>query len=166
MSLFLRILGQLLLILIGYAFAALAASAFVHLIFLGAAGFDAEEARWIAAGSFFVSVPVVALFVAYFAFLPAGIAIGIGEILGARDWLYYALAGGVVGALVIALFWLYEPPSIGLDTGTVASRDPMLQSPFVLATLIGAGLIGGIAYWAVAGRLAGGWKAGAILPAR
>ena len=158
MSLFLRIVGQLFLILVGYAIASLAASAFVHLIFLGASGFDAEEARWIAAGSLFVSVPIVALFVAYFAFMPATIAIGIGEILGARDWLYYAIAGGAVGASVVALFWFYEPPPSGFEPDSTPFRDPMLESPYVLFTLIGAGLLGGIAYWTVAGRLAGGWK--------
>lgn len=166
MTLFLRILGQLFLILLGYAAASAVASAFLHLIFLTSAGFEANETPVIVMGSIVFSIPFVALFVAYFAFLPAGVAIGIGEILGARDWLYYAIAGGVVGACVIALFWFYVPPSIDLEPGAVAPRDPLVENPYVLFTLIGAGLVGGIAYWAVAGRLAGGWRAAATLPAR
>lgn len=157
MTLFLRIIGQLFLILIGYAGASLAASGFIHLLFLGSAGFDAEEARWVATGSIFVSVPIIALFVSYFAFLPAVIAIGIGEVTTARDWLFYAIAGALVGAAVVALFWLNSPS--GLDEVPEAlPGDSLIGSPFVLATLVGAGMIGGIAYWAIAGRLAGGWK--------
>ncbi len=48
----------------------------------------------VATGSFIFSIPFVALFVAYFAFIPAVPAIVIAEILGKRDWLFYALAGG------------------------------------------------------------------------
>jgi hypothetical protein len=153
-TLFLRILGQLFLILLGYAGAALAASAFVHALFIGSAGLDAEEARWIATGSILVSVPVVALFVSYFAFLPAVVAIGVGEVTGARDWLFYAIAGGLVGVAVVALFWFHSP----VADPALSARPPMLGSPFVLATLIGAGMVGGMAYWAVAGRLAGSWR--------
>jgi hypothetical protein len=156
-SLFLRIIGQLFLILIGYAAASLAASAFIHLLFLGSAGFDAEEARWVATGSIFVSVPVVALFVSYFAFLPAVIAIGVGEVTSARDWLFYAVAGALVGAAVVALFWLNSPTGLEEVPETLPG-DSLIGSPFVLATLVGAGMIGGIAYWMVAGRLAGGWR--------
>ena len=156
MTIFLRILGQLFLILIGYAAATLAASAFIHAIFIGSAGFDGEEARWIAAGSFYVSVPVVALFVGYFAFLPAVVAIGIAEALGARDWLFHAIAGGLVGGSVVALFW-YTSGSIALPPSTLGP-DPMLRSPMVLLSLLAAGMVGGIAYWAVAGRLAGTWR--------
>lgn len=166
MTLFLRILGQLLLILVGYAAASLVASAFLHLIFMASAGFEAGETPVLVMGSIVFSIPFVALFVAYFAFLPAAVAIGIGEILGARDWLYYAIAGGVAGAAVVALFWFYVPPSMDLEPGAAAPRDPLVENPYVLFTLIGSGLLGGIAYWAVAGRLAGGWKTRATLPAR
>ena len=47
--------------------------------------------------------PFVALFIAYFAFIPAIPAILLGEILGKRDWLFYALAGAVVAAVVIGM---------------------------------------------------------------
>ena len=166
MTVFLRILRQLLLILVGYAAAAIVASAFLHLIFLTSAGFDADEAPVLVMGSVVFSIPFVALFTAYFAFLPAVVAIGIGEVLGARDWLYYSIAGGVVGACVIALFWYYVPPSLDLEPGAIAHRDPLVENPYVLSTIIGAGVLGGIAYWAVAGRLAGSWKSRPTLPAR
>ena len=166
MTVFLRILGQLLLILVGYAAASIVASAFLHLIFMSSAGFEADETPVLVMGSIVFSIPFVALFTAYFAFLPAVVAIGIGEILGARDWLYYSIAGGVVGACVIALFWFYVPPSLDLEPGAIAPRDPLVENPYVLFTVIGAGVIGGIAYWAVAGRLAGDWRSRATSPAR
>lgn len=159
MSLFLRILGQLFLILLGYAGASLAASAFIHLMLLGSTGVEADAAPALLMGSILFSIPFIALFVAYFAFMPAAVAIGIGEVLGARDWLFYAIAGAVVGACVVALFWVWTPPSIELDAELVPPRDPMMENPYVLFSLVGAGILGGVAYWAIAGRLAGGWRA-------
>jgi hypothetical protein len=166
MSLFLRILGQLLLILLGYAVAAMAASAFIHLIFLGSAGFGPEEAPWLVMGSIVFSVPFVALFIAYFAFVPATIAIGIAEVIGARDWLYYAIAGAIVGACMIAMFWYVAPDPILFDeTPALSNREP-LDNPYVLLAVVGGGMVGGVFYWLVAGRLAGDWRGRATSPAR
>ena len=96
-------LGRFLVIILGYAVAALAASAFLNLTFLASAGFSQEQAPTIASGALVFSVPFVALFVAYFAFMPA-VAVHPGaEILGRRDWLFYALAGAVVAAVVIGM---------------------------------------------------------------
>jgi len=58
------------------------------------------------------------------------------------------------------------PPSLDLEPGAIAHRDPLVENPYVLSTIIGAGVLGGIAYWAVAGRLAGSWKSRPTLPAR
>jgi hypothetical protein len=166
MTLFLRILGQLLLILLGYAVSALAASAFIHLIFLGSAGFGPEEAPWVVMGSIAFSVPFVALFIAYLAFIPSAVAIGIAEILGARDWLYYAIAGAIAGACVIAMFWYAIPDPILFDDAPppAPNREP-LDNPYVLLAVIGGGMVGGVFYWLVAGRLAGDWRGRPTLPA-
>jgi hypothetical protein len=167
MTVFLRIIGQLFLILLGYAVATMAASAFVHLLFLGSAGFAPEDAPWLVMGSIVFSIPLVALFIAYFAFIPAAVAIGIAEIIGARDWLYYAIAGAIVGACVIALFWYSMPYPILLDdTPPPAPNREPLDNPYVVLAVIGGGMLGGIFYWLVAGRLAGDWRGQPISPER
>ncbi len=76
-------------ILIGYA-----VSAFLNIIFLAYLGFTPEHAAQPATtASLMFSIPFVSLFVAYFAFMPACIVILVSEILGRRDWLFYALGG-------------------------------------------------------------------------
>ncbi|MFV3610049.1 cytochrome P450, partial [Mycobacterium tuberculosis] len=49
-----------LVILFGYAIAALAASAFINVLFLGSAGFTAEETRLMASGPLVVTIPLLA----------------------------------------------------------------------------------------------------------
>ncbi|MBX3572090.1 MAG: hypothetical protein KF694_07020 [Mesorhizobium sp.] len=165
MILFLRILGQLFLILFGYAAASLVASMFFHLLFLGIDGLDPRDVPPVVMGTVFVTVPIVALFISYFAFLPSAILVGLGEIIGARDWPFYAVGGGMVGACVIGLFWTWTP-SFAPGPEAAPPGEPFLGDPYVLAALVCTGMVGGIAYWAVAGRLAGGWKTVATLPAR
>ena len=135
-------------ILLGYAVAALAASAFLNVVMLAWFGLAPEETRMVATGSFVFSIPFVALFVAYFAFIPSVFAIAVGEVAGKRDWLFYALAGAVV-ALVIVGF---------SRSGEGAAFAEIADLNFALA-VIGSGMCGGIGYWLVAGRSAGGWRA-------
>lgn len=133
-------------ILVGYVIASLAASAFIHVIFFAAAGFTADEMSALATGSFFFSIPFVALFVAYFGFLPTVIAIVVAEFLGRRDWLFYALAGAFVAAVFLGF------------------ADQTFEAEFEAAGLIsmaavlGSGMVGGIFYWLSAGRWAGSWR--------
>lgn len=135
------------IIIVGYAFASLAASAFLNAVFLGTAGFTAEEAPAVAAGSMIFSIPFVALFVAYFAFIPSAFAILAGELFAKRDWLFYALAGGVIAAVVIGF----------IRGAAEAGNEAVTDLNFALA-LIGGGMFGGIAYWLVSGRTAGSWR--------
>jgi len=158
---FLLYLGRLLLILLAYALAACAASGFIHLMWLGMymgwAGVGAETAPWVTFGSIFFSIPLVALFIAYFAFVPSAVAIGIGEVLGARDWLYYAIGGGIAAAVVVAMFWYSVPAPIDFGDGTPLTeprREP-LDDPRFLMMIVGAGIVAGLVYWALAGRMAG-----------
>jgi hypothetical protein len=133
-------------ILLGYAAASLGASAFLNLIFLGAV-FGPQDAPAVASsGSLFFSVPFVALFVAYFGFIPAAAIILIAEVLARRDWLFYALGGGVVAAVFIGFLHQAADPDFQI-TGV----SPAL-------TVIGAGMVGGICYWLTAGRWAGNWQ--------
>ena len=140
-------LGRFAVIILGYAAASLAASAFLHLVSLGALGWTAEEAPFVVMGSIVFSIPFIALFVAYFAFIPSIVAILLSEIVAARDWLFYALAGAAVAIVVTGFFWQAAEP------GTVIAADPRTAM-----TMIGAGLLGGMVYWTICGRMAGSWR--------
>ncbi|TGQ90197.1 hypothetical protein EN851_21545 [Mesorhizobium sp. M8A.F.Ca.ET.208.01.1.1] len=132
-------------ILFGYAVAALAASAFLNVLFLASLGYAPAQAHPAATASLYFSIPFVALFVAYFGFMPAAVVILIAEILGRRDWLFYALAG----ALVAGVF-------LGLVDNVRESAFAVTETSAILA-VIGGGMVGGIFYWLSAGRWAGSW---------
>ncbi len=154
-------LGRLVVILAGYGVASFAASAFLTMVFIASAGFGLQEAPDMAMGSFLFAIPLVSLFVGYFAFVPTMPAILLAEILGKRDWLFYALAGGVVGAAVFGYFWREMSGPEILVEGSGAAPDytyTAATSPGIAMTMIAAGMFGGIAYWLVAGRNAGSWR--------
>lgn len=141
-----RVVASLLrcaVIVCGYAVATLAASAFLHVVFFGWAGFEPEDAPALAAGSFAFSIPFVALFVAYFAFVPAAFVILIAEVLARRDWLFYAIGGGAVAAIFLAFPHHAADPDF-----EAANAGTMLFA-------IGSGIVGGFFYWLSAGRWAG-----------
>jgi len=143
-SRFLLYLGKFAHMVLGYLAASLAAGAFLNVVFLGAAGLMASDMPpEVATGSMVFTIPFTALFVAYFAFVPALVVMLLAELLGKRDWLFYALSGGFVA--LVFLGFAYQ----GGDPG-FAYRDPLLP-----VSIIGSGLIGGIAYWFVTGRFAG-----------
>jgi len=142
------VLGFLLrcfVILAGYAAASLAASAFLHVVFFAWAGFEPKDAPMLTAGSFIFSIPFIALFVAYFAFVPSVGVILVAEVLSRRDWLFYALGGAVVAAVFLAFLHRAADPDF-----EVAGSGPMLA-------VVGGGIVGGFFYWLCAGRRAGGW---------
>lgn len=150
MAAVLTCLLRLLVILFGYAVATLAASLFLNVLLLSALDVSPGETP-VAAGSLLFAVPVVALFVAYFAFLPAILMVLLGELLGKRDWLFYALSGALVAAVVI-----------GLANGSPGAGYDVAADPAFLLAVIATGIFGGMAYWLVAGRGAGLWRGPAI----
>lgn len=158
----LAIIFRLAVVLLGYIGAALAASAFINILTLGALG--AEPGDPIATASLVFMIPFMALFVGYFAFFPSLLVILFTEYLGKRDWLSHALGGGVV-ALVVVGFAIG-----GTDVWRAGPREEFepfwlsLDDPRMTLLLIGAGLVGGIAYWLIAGRSAGNWREDADLP--
>ncbi|MER8438646.1 hypothetical protein NKH36_09200 [Mesorhizobium sp. M1312] len=139
-------LVRFVVILIGYVVAALAASAFLNITFLASLGLMTDETQPAAQASLWFSVPFVALFVAYFAFMPAAIAILVSEIFGRRDWLSYALAGAAVAAVFLG--FAYQTADANFE----------ITEPRVVAAVIGCGMVGGIFYWLSAGRWAGSWR--------
>ena len=155
MSRVLLYIARFAVILIGYVAAALAASAFLHLLVLGSAGFSPDEAHAVVMGSLFFSIPFTALFVGYFAFLPSVAAILIGEVSGQRGWLFYALAGAAVGLAVAVLFW---QSALWPDSGYQADIEPAYSTSRFVGMIIGSGIVGGLAYWLCAGRFAGSWR--------
>jgi hypothetical protein len=139
---------RLAVILFGYVVASLAASAFLNILFLASFGYAPEQMDPTSNASLVVSIPFVALFVAYFAFMPAAVVVLVAEILGRRDWLFYALAGAVVA---------------GVFLGVVDhSRDTIfaVRDPGAILAVIGGGIVGGLFYWLSAGRWAGSWWQG------
>jgi mannose/fructose/N-acetylgalactosamine-specific phosphotransferase system component IIC len=142
-------LGKFAHMVLGYAAASLAAGAFLNVVFLGFTELIAPDMPpEVATGTMIVTLPVTALIVAYFAFVPAIIAMLLTELLGKRDWLFYALAGGFVALVLVVQ---------GYQSGD--ADFARYGEPLVPVYMIGAGLVGGIAYWFVTGRFAGALRA-------
>ncbi|MFC5386929.1 hypothetical protein ACFPLB_13260 [Aquamicrobium segne] len=146
MSGVLAVLARFAVVLIGYGAACLAASAFSHVLFLGWSGLAEEEAYPIFATGAMISVPLLALFMAHFNFWPSVAAIIIAEFTGKRDWLFYALAGGFVALAFAGLFYR------GAE-GAAETHDMAL-----LLAMVGSGVVGGLAYWLVAGMWTPDWR--------
>jgi hypothetical protein len=146
-------------IILGYAVAALAASAFLNLLSIGAVDWRPDEMPWVA-GSVLFTIPVVALVVGYFAFIPAVPAILLAEVLGKRDWLFYAIAGAMVAAVVVGFLWQssWPLPDNAYPGQGLAPVHPAVGDAGFVLMVIGSGIVGGVAYWLTAGRWAGGWR--------
>lgn len=160
MSRFLVLLGRLILILIAYLLAALAASAAMHLFILPTLGFSRDEAGAVITAAYVFSIPFVALFVAYFALFPSLVVIAIAELWSVRGWLYHALGGGAVGFALAVLFRTTAPDDM-LEAGSDLQVIPPGNSIFdlnLLAVMIGSGIVGGLVYWLIAGSTSGSWK--------
>lgn len=89
-----------------------------------------------------------AIFFSFFAILPAMIVIALGESLGIRAVLYYAVTGAVVAALAYMASNGWS--TLALTVDGFARRE--------LEVMTGAGIVAGFVYWAVAGRTAGLWR--------
>jgi len=153
MARFIAYLVRFAVILVGYVVASLAASAFLNILVLAHLGYTPANPEPAATASLYFSVPFVALFVAYFAFMPAAVVILIAELLGRRDWLFYALGGAV-----IALAFLGFVHRVGDANFDVTETNARLA-------VIGCGMVGGIFYWLSAGRWAGSWRRAPLLDA-
>jgi hypothetical protein len=133
-------------ILIGYVVGSLTASASLNVLFLGYFGYAPEPGHPTIVPALYFSVPFVALFVAYFAFMPAAVIILIAEVLGRRDWLFYALGGAVIAVVFLGF------------AHNIGDADFDVTDTNVRLALIGSGMVGGIFYWLSSGRWAGSWR--------
>lgn len=143
MSRVLVLLGRLCAIVCGFAAAVIAAALFLALLLVAASG-EAETTPFFAQGPLYFAVAFLAAWLGYLAFLPAMAAILIGEFSGRRGWLFYALAGAAVALLLSAAAWQRADDAAWLD-------------PALIPLLLCCGIVGGLAYWLVAGRNAGYW---------
>jgi H+/Cl- antiporter ClcA len=99
--------------------------------------------------SFFIVSFFATSFVGAVAILPALLAIVITEAARLRSFLYY----GVGGALVALASYYGSDISVRLENTTDV---PPVNNALQLAAA--AGIIGGLAYWLIAGRNAGRWR--------
>ena len=88
------------------------------------------------------------VFVSGFALLPAMIMALVTEAFAIRSIVFYALVGALFGLGVYLAFIPFDATAMnftGLDR-----RE--------LEVMAGAGIVAGLAYWAIAGRRAGAWR--------
>jgi hypothetical protein len=89
------------------------------------------------------------IFVSGFAFLPAVIIALITETFSIRSILAYAIGGGCVGLACYLGLTPFNPDTMHFE-GVVRRH---------LEIMTGAGIVGGLLYWMIAGRNAGAWRA-------
>ena len=88
------------------------------------------------------------IFVSGFALIPAMLIALLTEAFSIRSVLAYALGGGVVGAACYLGLVPFDPQTFHFE-GIVRRH---------LEILTGAGIVGGLVYWLIAGRNAGRWR--------
>ena len=88
------------------------------------------------------------IFVSGFALIPAMLIALITEAFSIRSVLAYAIGGGVVGAACYLGLVPFDPDTFRFE-GIVRRH---------LEILTGAGIVGGLVYWVIAGRNAGRWR--------
>jgi hypothetical protein len=88
------------------------------------------------------------IFVSGFALLPAMIVAAITEAFSIRGALTYAVGGAIIG---LACYLGLVP----FDTETLRFEGIVRRH---LEIMTGAGIVGGVIYWMLAGRNAGAWR--------
>ena len=94
------------------------------------------------------------IFVSGFALLPAMLVVLITEAFYIRSLLAYALGGAIVGLACYLGLVPFDPNTLQFD-GIIRRH---------LEIMTGAGIVGGVIYWAIAGRSAGAWRAPRNVP--
>ncbi|MHB2267434.1 hypothetical protein [Aliihoeflea sp. PC F10.4] len=145
MSRFVTYLVRFVAILVGFIGACLTASLFVNLLFASSIVAIVPELSQ-AGPALYVTVPFFALIIANMSFGVFMIAAVAAELLSWRSWLAHAGCGAVVG--------LYT----GWRFAEAMDRPDAASDAGLMLVTLAAGLIGGIAYWAIAGRNAGNWR--------
>jgi hypothetical protein len=111
------------------------------------AGIDADPLERV---SFFIVSFFATSFVGAVAILPAALLIVVSEAARLRSFLYYGVAGALVGLAS------YYGSDISMRLENTTDVAPVANALQIAAA---AGIIGGLAYWLIAGRNAGRWRA-------
>jgi len=141
------LIGRLFAIAFGFLFASLAAG----LVVVGTMLFP--EVADIAGGPLDPDTMNIVLgfgfiFVSGFALLPALIVVLVTETFSIRSALAYAIGGALVGVGCYLGLVPFDPATLHFD-GIVRRH---------LEIMTGAGIVGGLVYWLIAGRNAGLWR--------
>ncbi|HEY8335417.1 MAG TPA: hypothetical protein VIQ05_16620 [Tardiphaga sp.] len=148
------LIGRLFAILFGFLAACLVAGGIVvcailfpEMSALDAGGLDPDALNILLGFGF--------IFVSGFALLPALVIVVITEAFYVRSALAYAIGGAVVGLACYLGLIPFDPATLHFD-GIVRRH---------LEVMTGAGIVGGLIYWMIAGRNAGRWRQPrAVLP--
>jgi hypothetical protein len=142
-----RVLGRVIAIAFGFLVACLVAGAIVVFSVLFPE-LSALDTGVIDPNTINVLLGFGFIFASGFALLPALIVVAITESFSIRSILAYAIGGGVVG---LACYLGLVP----FDT-TTWRFDGIVRRHLEIMT--GAGIVGGLIYWMIAGRNAGRWR--------
>jgi hypothetical protein len=141
------LIGRLFVVLIGFLAACLVAG----MIVVGAVLFPEFSDLGtgpIDAGALNVVLGFGFIFISGFALLPAMVVVAITEAFYVRSALAYAAGGAIVG--------------LGCYLGLVPFDSDTLRFEGIvrrhLEIMTGAGIVGGLVYWMIAGRNAGAWR--------
>ena len=110
------------------------------------ANMDSDPAERV---SFFVVSFFATSFVGAVAMAPAFVLIVLAEAARIRSFIYYGLAGALVGLAS------YFGSNISLRLENTTDMPPVEHA---LQLVAAAGIIGGVVYWLIAGRKAGAWR--------
>ena len=89
------------------------------------------------------------ILVSGFALLPALLVALVTEAFSIRHILAYAVGGGIAGLCCYLGFIPFD--TVNMTFNGIVRRH--------LEVMVGAGILGGVVYWMIAGRNAGGWRA-------
>jgi hypothetical protein len=141
------LIGRLFVILFGFCVACLVAGAIVVFAVLFPE-MSALDTGVIDPNALNIILGFGFIFVSGFALLPATIVVAITEAFYIRSVLAYALGGAVVGLACYLGLVPFDPDTLRFD-GIVRRH---------LEVMTGAGIVGGLIYWVIAGRNAGRWR--------
>jgi hypothetical protein len=136
-----RLLLRLLLIPLGYFIATIVGTLVIVVGAWHLGDAPPDEEGFVLLG-LVLAAPFLLLHLLYVMWMPAAIGILLAEAFAVRSWLFHAGNGAVTAWIGRAVFGYID-----------VSRTP-IDGP---VTVIAAGIAGGLAYWAVAGRNAGPW---------
>lgn len=141
------LIGRLFVIAIGFLFASIAAGMvvvgmllFPELSQIADGPIDPDALNIIMGFGF--------IFVSGFALLPALVVVLITEAFSIRSALAYAIGGALVGVACYLGLVPFDPATLHFDS--IIRRH--------LEIMTGAGIVGGMVYWLIAGRNAGVWR--------